>query len=83
MSFENPYILPIVGCPPKRADRQKLNIPKSLSVMIKIENITIQLPKWKWWQLTILIVLIILALKIDPNKAFELIKIIVGWIKGS
>jgi hypothetical protein len=51
--------------------------------MIKIEKIKIEFPKWKWWQFTILGVAFILALKVDPNKAFELLKSIIGWIKGS
>jgi len=50
--------------------------------MIKIEKISVELPKWKWWQITILLVTIILALKVDPNKAFELLKTIISWIKG-
>jgi len=51
--------------------------------MIKIEKIKIEFPKWKWWQFTILVVTIVLALKVDPNKAFELLKLVIGWIKGS
>jgi len=40
--------------------------------MIEIKNIKISTPKWKWWQVGIIIVLIILAFRINPNDGLEL-----------
>lgn len=61
---------------------QRIEVLSNINPMIKIEKISVELPKWKWWQITILLVTIILALKVDPNKAFELLKTIISWIKG-
>ncbi len=42
-----------------------------------------KLPEWKWWQYLITIVSIILALKINPESAYDLLESFVEkWTKG-
>ena len=48
-------------------------------IMSKQKHIKIPLPNWKWWQMTIAIVVIILAFRINAAPAFELLKI---WLKS-
>lgn len=47
--------------------------------MIEIKQ-KVNFPKWKWWQYTILFIATILALKIDPNHAFEMLNRIVDMV---
>ena len=39
-----------------------------------VKELKIKLPKWKWWQIGIIVALIILAFRIDPNKGLEVLK---------
>ena len=52
--------------------------------MIQIDKIRMtapKLPEWKWWQFLVFIVSIILASKVDPAGAFELLeRIVSNWI---
>ncbi len=42
--------------------------------MLYVKELKIKLPKWKWWQIGIIIVLMILAFRINPNEGLELLK---------
>ena len=48
-------------------------------IMSKQKNIKIPLPNWKWWQTGIILIMIILAFRIDATPAFELLKM---WLKS-
>lgn len=46
--------------------------------MSKKKYIKIPYPKIKWWQFTIMIVLLIIALKIEKEWAFSLLKLLLA-----
>lgn len=46
--------------------------------MGKKTHIKISLTKWKWWQITILIVLSIIAFKIEKEWAYQLLKLLLA-----
>jgi hypothetical protein len=43
--------------------------------MNKQKHIKIPLPNWRWWQIAITIVFVILALRVDQKQVFDLLKI--------
>lgn len=47
--------------------------------MSKNKYIKIRLPKWKWWQITIAIVAVILAVRGEITPIIDLLKI---WLKS-
>lgn len=47
--------------------------------MGKKKNIKIPLPDWKWWQTGIVLIMVILAFRIDATPAMELLKM---WLKS-
>lgn len=51
-------------------------------IMSKKQFLKIPLPKWTWWQLTIMIVVIIFAMRVDASTATVILKsIISAWVK--
>jgi len=42
--------------------------------MIYIKDLQIKLPKWKWWQVIVGLVVIILVYKLSDGQALELLK---------
>ena len=50
--------------------------------MIQIEKIKLNLPKWKWWQVLLFVVCVILALKTDPSSAYDLLINIIDRVRS-
>ncbi len=49
--------------------------------MSKSQYIKVEIPKWNWWQITLMICLIIIISKVDPDNTLELLKEILNrWI---
>ena len=49
--------------------------------MIRIKEIEVKPPKWEWWKIVVAIVAIILAFKLNSEKAYELFSQVYGLFK--